>query len=52
VHGRLHLDLEAGSGDGVTDSFGGNSFTWHAATTTADDSGSSDSSGSGGGYGY
>lgn len=39
------------TGDGVTDSFGGNSFTWHAATTTAGDSGSSDSSGSGGGYG-
>jgi predicted lipoprotein with Yx(FWY)xxD motif len=28
------------TGDGVTDSFGGNSFSWHAATTTA------------GGYGY
>jgi predicted lipoprotein with Yx(FWY)xxD motif len=39
------------TGDGVTDSFGGNSFTWHAATTTVGDSGSSDSSGSGGGYG-
>ena len=39
------------TGDGVADSFGGNSFTWHAATTTAGDSGSSDSSGSGGGYG-
>jgi predicted lipoprotein with Yx(FWY)xxD motif len=39
------------TGDGVTDSFGGNSFTWHAATTAAADSGSSDSSGSGGGYG-
>jgi predicted lipoprotein with Yx(FWY)xxD motif len=51
----LYTFTEEGSGkltgDGVTDSFGGNSFTWHAATTTAGDSGSSDSSGSGGGYG-
>jgi predicted lipoprotein with Yx(FWY)xxD motif len=38
-------------GDGLTDSFGGDSFTWHAATTTASDSGSSDSAGSGGAYG-
>jgi predicted lipoprotein with Yx(FWY)xxD motif len=37
-------------GDGLTDSFGGDSFTWHAATT-AGDSGSSDSAGSGGAYG-
>jgi predicted lipoprotein with Yx(FWY)xxD motif len=40
------------TGDGVTDSFGGNSFSWHAATMTAGDTGSSDSGGSGGGYGY
>jgi predicted lipoprotein with Yx(FWY)xxD motif len=39
------------TGDGVTDSFGGNSFTWHAASTSVGDSGSSDSGGSSGGYG-
>lgn len=49
------------SGDGVTDSFGGVSFTWTAASASGDgsgaaaptttDSGSSSSSG-GGGYGY
>lgn len=43
-------------GDGVTDSFDGNSFTWHAATTSSGGSGSSDAAGSGGssggGYGY
>jgi predicted lipoprotein with Yx(FWY)xxD motif len=39
------------TGDGVTDSFAGNSFTWGAATTSAGDSGSSDSGGSSGGYG-
>lgn len=40
------------TGDGVTDSFGGNSFSWHTATSGAGDSGSSDSGGSSGGYGY
>jgi predicted lipoprotein with Yx(FWY)xxD motif len=51
------------SGNGVTDSFGGTSFTWTAAMTsgsaassgstgTATSSGSSSSSGSSGGYGY
>jgi predicted lipoprotein with Yx(FWY)xxD motif len=39
------------TGDGVTDSFGGNSFTWHAATAGAGDTGPSDSGGSSGGYG-
>jgi predicted lipoprotein with Yx(FWY)xxD motif len=40
------------TGDGVTDSFGGNSFTWNTATTATGDSESSDSGGSSGGYGY
>jgi predicted lipoprotein with Yx(FWY)xxD motif len=36
------------TGDGLSDSFGGTAFTWHAVTT----SGSSSSGGSGRGYGY
>jgi predicted lipoprotein with Yx(FWY)xxD motif len=57
----LYTFTEEGSGeltgDGFKDSFGGTSFTWHAATTTAGASGSSESSGGGasggsGGYGY
>jgi predicted lipoprotein with Yx(FWY)xxD motif len=40
------------TGEGVTDSFGGNSFTWNTATTATGDSESSDSGGSSGGYGY
>jgi predicted lipoprotein with Yx(FWY)xxD motif len=56
----LYTFTEEGSGelkgDGLTDSFDGDQFTWHAATTSAaagsatDDEESSDSSG-GGGYG-
>jgi predicted lipoprotein with Yx(FWY)xxD motif len=37
------------TGNGVTDSFGGMSFTWHVASTEAVSSGSTSS---GGGYGY
>jgi predicted lipoprotein with Yx(FWY)xxD motif len=57
----LYTFTEEGSGeltgDGFKDSFGGTSFTWHAATTTAGASGSSESSGGGSsggssGYGY
>jgi predicted lipoprotein with Yx(FWY)xxD motif len=48
------------TGDDLTDTFGGTSFTWHAATTEdsgssgSDDSGSGDSGGydTGGGYSY
>ena len=54
-------DTKAGSvsGNGVSDSFGGKSFTWHVASTghvsTNSSSGSSNTgstSSSGGGYGY
>jgi predicted lipoprotein with Yx(FWY)xxD motif len=47
---RFAEDTEPGkvSGDGVSDDFGGTTFTWHAATTT----GSSSSGGSGRSYGY
>ncbi|MEU4197327.1 hypothetical protein AB0E69_35900 [Kribbella sp. NPDC026611] len=52
------LDKGAGEhgGNGVTDSFGGTSFTWHAATTSGAAPSSPSSSGNdgddGGGYGY
>ena len=37
------------TGNGVSDSFGGMSFTWHVASTEAVSGGSTSS---GGGYGY
>jgi predicted lipoprotein with Yx(FWY)xxD motif len=47
---RFSEDAEAGqvTGDGLSDAFGGTTFTWHAATTE----GTADTSGGGRGYGY
>jgi predicted lipoprotein with Yx(FWY)xxD motif len=40
------------TGDGLTDTFGGTSFTWQAATTVGSDDGGADSGDTGGGYSY
>jgi predicted lipoprotein with Yx(FWY)xxD motif len=47
---RFSDDREPGqvTGDGLSDAFGGTTFTWHAATTE----GTSDAGGDGRGYGY
>jgi predicted lipoprotein with Yx(FWY)xxD motif len=52
---RFAEDTEKGkaTGDNVSDSFGGNHFTWHAeGDASSSSSGSSSGSGGGGGYSY
>ena len=51
---RFAEDTQKGkaTGDNVSDSFGGQNFTWHAEGDSSGDSSSGGSSGGGGAYNY